>query len=80
MITPKDILPEKSLYAIGATVISIINKAKTSEIDPEKIYQEFLSSHPIDISYNYFLYSLDWLFLIGFIELNSNKRKIKKCF
>lgn len=80
MIVPKNIRPEKSLYAIGATVISVLKKREVIEFDPEIVYRDFSSLYPIKISYNYFLYALDWLFLIGLINLNEKKNRIKRCF
>jgi hypothetical protein len=78
MITPKNIHPERSLYAIGGSILSVIKNIDEVEIDPEVIYKEFSSIYPLRISYSYFVYSLDWLFLAGLIELRENK--IKKCF
>lgn len=80
MITPRNIYPEKSLYAIGAAVVFVLKKNKTQEADPELIYKDFSSTYPIKISYSYFTYSLDWLFLLGLIDLSEDKTKIKKCF
>ena len=80
MIVPKNIQPERSLYAIGAAVIRVLEDSKTSIVDPEKVYESFVKNYPIRISYSYFLYSLDWLFLIGLINLSEDTKKIQKCF
>jgi len=78
MINPKNIKPERSLYAIGGTIISVMKEFEQKEISPEVIYKRFSEVYPIEISYNYFAYSLDWLYLINVIDLEEDK--IKKCF
>jgi hypothetical protein len=78
MINPRNIQPEKSLYVIGATIISVLKESNDNEISPEEIYEKFSIVYPIKISYNYFIYSLDWLYIINLIDLEKNK--IKKCF
>lgn len=80
MIAPRNIHPSRSLYAIGATVVGVMKETKTNEVDPEKIYKDFAAIYPVQISYSYFLYSLDWLFLAGLINLSEDKKKILKCF
>jgi hypothetical protein len=80
VITPQNIRPENSLYVIGAAIIFVMKKTEAKEINPEIIYKDFCLAYPIKISYSYFLYALDWLFLIDFISLGDNKNQIKKCF
>lgn len=79
MILPRNIRPEKSLYAIGASTLKIISESE-SEISFDGLYKQLITVYPIRISYSYFLYSLDWLFLVGLVELNGDKNKLKKCF
>jgi hypothetical protein len=56
----------------------VLKESNDNEISPEEIYEKFSIVYPIKISYNYFIYSLDWLYIINLIDLEKNK--IKKCF
>jgi len=80
MIAPRNIHPSKSLYAIGAAVMGVMINTEAKEVDPENVYKDFVAVYPVQISYSYFLYSLDWLFLAGLINLSEDKQKILKCF
>lgn len=62
--------PERSLYVIGANIIKLLVSGKHNVIDPLNLYEEYRSYHP-DVSLSYVLFGLDWLFIIGAIELTS---------
>ncbi len=80
MLLPQDIAPEKSLYVIGGRIIGIFNTINRRTIDIKSLYNLYYTQFKTDeINFNYFLYALDWLFMIGFIELYNNT-KIKRCF
>lgn len=80
MILPQDIKPEKSLYVIGALVIKTFNNLNRRTVDIKTLYSTFLSvNNTNEISFTYFLYALDWLYIIGYIDL-YNDTKIKRCF
>jgi len=77
MILPRELNPEKSLYVIGARVLGIIDDYHYGAIDVYVLYEFFKKKYPKKISFNYFLYALDWLFIINSITLNGNK--VQKC-
>jgi len=80
MIISTETPPERSMYVLGASIIDILNRERALVMDPDKIYKRFTSSNPhTKISYNYFLYALDWLYLLGLVELTP-QAMIKKCF
>lgn len=80
MILPQDILPEKSLYVIGGRIIQILDSEARRTSDPKNLYDRYVKKHPeIELSYNYFLYALDWLFLLNLIKLTDDV-KIEKCY
>ena len=80
MLLPQDVSPEKSLYVIGGQIIQAFNIYKRRIIEPKVLYDNYISLYNIDaISYSYFLYALDWLYIMGFIEV-YNDTKIKRCF
>ncbi|MGB8193822.1 MAG: ABC-three component system middle component 6 [Chitinophagaceae bacterium] len=79
MILPQDIAPEKSLYVMGARIIDILRKEPHDTVDPKKVYDVYNTLHLENITYNYFLYAFDWLYILNIIELTENNR-LKKCF
>jgi hypothetical protein len=80
MILPQDIIPEKSMFVMGSRILQILDKEPHNLIDPKIVYDKYISLHPeVKINYNYFLYALDWLYILNAIELTSNMR-IKKCY
>ena len=79
MILPIDIKPEKSLYAVGADIINLLNKNTMGVVDLQFLYNELNRTKTDKISFNIYLFSLDWLFMIGLVELDNNAN-IKKLF
>lgn len=69
--------PKKSLYVIGAKILSTLINANEESIDPIKLFDLFHSSTS-RTSITYFYYGLDWLYLINAIELDDFGN-IKKC-
>ncbi|MFQ2290598.1 ABC-three component system middle component 6 [Aeromonas enteropelogenes] len=59
--------PERSLYVIGANIISLLSSGKHNAIDPLSLYEEFRKKYP-EISLSYVLLGLDWLYIIGVIK------------
>jgi hypothetical protein len=80
MILPQDITPEKSMYVMGSRIIDILNKEPHNTIDPKLVYDKYNINHPeTRITYNYFLYALDWLYILNAIDY-TDKLGIKKCY
>jgi hypothetical protein len=80
MLLPQDIAPEKSLYVIGGRIIETFNSINLRTIDTKTLYTSYVSMfRQQDLSFSYFLYALDWLYIIGFVEI-YNDTKIKRCF
>ena len=77
MIVEKDINPERDLYYLGAKVIEVIASTGNSTIDFFAVFEKLNASKTISI--NLFIYTLDWLYLIGVIN-KSNNGNIIKCF
>lgn len=59
--------PEISLYYLGALLIKLINDAKIDRINLSELYGIFSNTNPI--SFNRFMLVVDWLHIIGFINL-----------
>lgn len=77
MIINKDISPENQIYYIGGQILEIIKMQSTSLMYPTEIF--YLLRKKQTVSFNLFSHALDWLYLLGAIDL-SNKNLIKKCF
>ncbi|WP_374755871.1 ABC-three component system middle component 6 [Larkinella soli] len=79
MILPIDIKPEKSLYVIGSKILETLNSESMGIIDIQILYEKLAKNFPEKISFSYFLYALDWLFILGLISINS-KSGIERCY
>lgn len=77
MIISKDTNPEKDLYYLGAKIIEELASTDSDEVDYIELLHKIKSK--IQLSNNLYALSLDWLYLIGAIDL-SNKGNIRKCF
>ncbi len=78
MILPTHINPNKSLYVVGSRVIDILKSRKL--IDAQELHILYSNKYKSDnLNYNYFLYALDWLYILELIQINKNS-KIKRCF
>ncbi|WP_241971664.1 ABC-three component system middle component 6 [Yersinia intermedia] len=68
MLLPKDIHPKDCLYYNGGFIIDVLKSF--GEIELIELFCETVKTTEMSISI--FILSLDWLFLIGIVELNSN--------
>lgn len=78
MLVDRDNRPERSVYYIGALVLDLLRKPSYERVDLEVAYRQIAVTNPI-IPFNYFLLSLDWLYLIGVIDVTEDG-DIVKCF
>ncbi len=65
-----------SLYYIGANVIKIILNHQFKAISPILLFNSYIKLE--ELSFSYFMYGLDWLFISGVIELTESG-DIKLC-
>lgn len=72
-------IPEISPYFIGAKIIKKIKSNNIGMYDTLSLYEEFIDENNIKIGFNHFLYALDWLYLLGLVELDQTG-KILRCF
>jgi len=77
MIVSKDINPERDFYFLGAKIIELINPNENNEINFFDIFEKINSTEKLSIYL--FTLTLDWLFLIGAIDISKNGN-LKKCF
>jgi hypothetical protein len=80
MIISQDTAPERSLYYLGYQVLQLLKSENAASSDPKLLYDKFLLIYPSsNLSFNYFLYAVDWLYILDLVELTDNIR-LKKCF
>ncbi|TGE21595.1 hypothetical protein E5K00_15050 [Hymenobacter aquaticus] len=77
MLLPKDTNPKNSLYFYGAFILNILRDTNDNEVDFFDLFTK--SKNDFEISLQSFVFTLDWLFLLGLIKLTSSG-SIKKCF
>ncbi len=77
MILPsKKLRPENSLIYIGGKLLAVLDEPKTVS----RVWEEFMNMHTKDqsvnvpeITYDWFVLTLDLLFLLGAIELSQGR-------
>ena len=62
--------PKINPINIGATILNKMATSDFTQIDIEELYE--VINHEFGSSYEVFAYALDWLFVIGAINLNEN--------
>ena len=77
MILSNSRSPHKSLYVIGANLISTIQAYQFFEISPLELFKKYNESYE-KISFAYFSFGLSWLFITEVIELTGSG-DIKLC-
>lgn len=74
MLLNKDTNPKRDLYYIGAIVIQHILEEQDN-LDIASIYQNI--KNEIEISFNLFTQTLDWLYILDIIDFNEKKVLIR---
>lgn len=62
--------PKANPVYIGSVVLRIFQSNDSMIIEISRLYE--LVNSVFELSFDLFLYSLDWLFIIGAIELDGN--------
>lgn len=55
---------------IGASILSVLASSDYTEAEIECLYE--VIKLEFDVSYEVFTFALDWLYVVGAIDLNSN--------
>lgn len=77
MFLDNDTNPANDVYYLGAKTIEILASEKDVMVDFFNVYQRLGSSQKVSL--NLFVFTIDWLFLLGLIK-KGNKGYIEKCF
>lgn len=78
MIINKDIKPTRNIYFLGAVLLEVLKNEKFSAINTLDLYKNFERKLGYELSFEYYLLSLDWLYMLSLIESDENG-DIKKC-
>lgn len=70
MIIDSDKHPEKNLYCVGARLIELMQDLRKPEFDIEDLLKRYNKKFG-KLSIDYLLLGLDWLFILGFIDIND---------
>ena len=76
MIISKDIKPERQIYHLGALLIEVLQDTPNRIIELFDVF-EHMNRHET-VSVNAFIFTLDWLFLLG--AITNDRGRIVKCF
>jgi hypothetical protein len=77
MLLPKDTNPKNTVYYNGALTLNVIKESDKKTFDSFDLYEKLKQYY--NLSFQSYLFALDWLFLIGAIKLAKNG-KMEKCF
>lgn len=60
-----------SLYYIGANLLTLIKNHQFKAICPSLLFSKYGESYD-EISFSYFIHGLDWLYIIGAVQLTPS--------
>lgn len=63
--------PSQTLYYLGAKLLECMSSNSYSHVDIIELYDEFISKNN-KVSFTQYIYTLNWLYLLGLVEANEN--------
>ncbi|WP_317629737.1 ABC-three component system middle component 6 [Lelliottia amnigena] len=63
--------PNKSLYLLGGNVLAILKDNLQNRLSLDDLHDKYELTYGL-ISFPYFIYTLDWLYIISAIDLDHN--------
>jgi len=76
MIINQDIKPEKQAYYLGSLIIGILKESPDKKIQQLDVFEKINTREKV--SYHAFSMAMNWLYLLGAIELNG--KHLIQCF
>ncbi|HHT8227559.1 ABC-three component system middle component 6 [Citrobacter sp. BNK-39] len=61
--------PSKSLYLLGGNILRILNDELQNKVSLDDLHDKYELTYGT-ISFPYFIYALDWLYIIDAIDLD----------
>jgi len=74
MILDQDIKPEKQAYYVGSVILQALKDLNSEQIQLLNLFEQVNRREPV--SYHAFSMAMNWLFLIGAIELADGRLNI----
>lgn len=71
--------PSKSLYVVGALVLQRLQMMRLGRSDVMLLFDDLNSHSSQKFSFDQFMLTLDWLFILGKIDIDK-RGDIVKCF
>lgn len=78
MIITKNEKPSRSLYYLGAVVLSLMADERLGVVDSYELFDKMNQRLTLKMSFSHYLYVLDWLYLLDAIDL-THGGDIKRC-
>lgn len=63
--------PDFSLYSLGAVLIRVLRESAVNVHDSSVLYYDFKNAVGQDLSFSVYLYTLDWLFILGLVSIDD---------
>ena len=79
MILPDYIEPQYCLYNTGANLLKTMMNEPYGIFDMDALYYKFSDESGGEFPYAQYIYSLNWLYLLGLVEI-TDSGDIKQCF
>lgn len=76
MILDQDIKPEKQAYYLGSVVLHALKEVNEEQIQLLDLFEQV--NRLEKISYHAFSMAMNWLYLIGAVDLTEGR--LRKCF
>jgi hypothetical protein len=76
MILNQDIKPEKQAYYLGSRILSVLKAVPADSVSLIDVFEQVNQQEKV--SYHAFSMAMNWLFLMGAVDLKE--RQLVKCF
>ena len=72
MIIDNEIHPEKNIYYIGSILMDVFRSEPFGINSSINLYERVQNHLPYDLSFQMFLLTLDWLFILNLVEVTED--------
>ena len=79
MLVSTAMRPQQTIYYLGAALLKCILSEDARTIDSLLLFEDFRNVQKNKVSFTQYMYALNWLYILGAIELDG-KGDIIKCF
>lgn len=76
MLISSDVHPTNDIYYIGSQLLALLDRFDTHEWEVIDLYQESKSAY--NLSYGLFMLAVEWLYLLGALDL-CDEGRLQRC-